>query len=201
MSVDKEHAKVKGTIHSANDHVRLQCSIHSSLLLSLCTLPPQLQAKAYNGQKGMATKKKKPEKLDFAQGQKSRAQLLVRTLARFFFFFFCIRSTSFLSFTLNTINMSIHTAALEGHLGLVKQLVEADKNAVLAKDEDERQPLHWAGRISICWHLETSLGCLSTSLNLQGSHCHLSFLVMLHMNSFWKATGYCGISAGTTRPC
>ncbi|KAI8602477.1 26S proteasome non-ATPase regulatory subunit 10-like protein [Dissophora ornata] len=40
--------------------------------------------------------------------------------------------------------MSIHMAALEGQFGLVKQLVEQDKNSVRAKDEDERQALHWA---------------------------------------------------------
>ncbi|KAF9153345.1 hypothetical protein BG015_003626 [Linnemannia schmuckeri] len=40
--------------------------------------------------------------------------------------------------------MSIHTAALEGQFGLVKQLLEQDKTALISKDEDERQPLHWA---------------------------------------------------------
>ncbi|KAG0280352.1 hypothetical protein BGZ95_010458 [Linnemannia exigua] len=40
--------------------------------------------------------------------------------------------------------MSIHTAALEGQFGLVKQLLEQDRNAITSKDEDERQPLHWA---------------------------------------------------------
>ncbi|KAG9072581.1 26S proteasome non-ATPase regulatory subunit 10 [Linnemannia hyalina] len=40
--------------------------------------------------------------------------------------------------------MSIHTAALEGQFGLVKQLLEQDKAALTSKDEDERQPLHWA---------------------------------------------------------
>ncbi|KAK3825963.1 MAG: ankyrin repeat protein [Benniella sp.] len=39
--------------------------------------------------------------------------------------------------------MTIHTAALEGQLGLVKQMVEQDKKAITAKDEDERQALHW----------------------------------------------------------
>lgn len=43
-------------------------------------------------------------------------------------------------------NMSIHTAALEGQFGLVKQLLEQDKAALTSKDEDERQPLHWAGK-------------------------------------------------------
>jgi hypothetical protein len=43
-------------------------------------------------------------------------------------------------------NMSIHTAALEGQFDLVKQLLEQDKAALTSKDEDERQPLHWAGR-------------------------------------------------------
>lgn len=42
-------------------------------------------------------------------------------------------------------DMSIHTAAFEGQLGLVKQLVEQDKKAITTKDEDERQALHWAG--------------------------------------------------------
>jgi len=41
--------------------------------------------------------------------------------------------------------MSIHNAALEGQFGLVKQFIEQDKNAITAKDEDERHALHWAG--------------------------------------------------------
>ncbi|KAF8947555.1 26S proteasome non-ATPase regulatory subunit 10 [Haplosporangium gracile] len=40
--------------------------------------------------------------------------------------------------------MSIHTAAFEGQFGLVKQLLQQNKTALISKDEDERQPLHWA---------------------------------------------------------
>ncbi|KAF9181754.1 26S proteasome non-ATPase regulatory subunit 10 [Haplosporangium sp. Z 767] len=40
--------------------------------------------------------------------------------------------------------MSIHNAAFEGQFGLVKQLVDQNKGAITLKDEDERQPLHWA---------------------------------------------------------
>ncbi|KAG0022849.1 hypothetical protein BGZ80_011000 [Entomortierella chlamydospora] len=43
--------------------------------------------------------------------------------------------------------MSIHNAALEGQFGLVKQLVEKDRNSITAKDEDEREPLHWAASV------------------------------------------------------
>ncbi|KAF9977262.1 hypothetical protein BGZ73_006523 [Actinomortierella ambigua] len=40
--------------------------------------------------------------------------------------------------------ITIHTAAFEGKLDHVQSIVQQDKNAILKKDEDERQALHWA---------------------------------------------------------
>lgn len=39
---------------------------------------------------------------------------------------------------------SLHQAALEGDLALVRELIEANKSLVNSKDEDARVPLHWA---------------------------------------------------------
>lgn len=51
---------------------------------------------------------------------------------------------------------NISTAAHEGKLFIVRQIVQAEPSAVNSKDEDDRIPLHWAasgGHLNITEYL------------------------------------------------